>query len=275
MRIAHNIPALFASRLLGNTQYELQRSLEKLASGFRINRASDDAAGLAISEQMRTQVNGLKVALRNTQDGISLIQTAEAGMQETHSLLQRIRDLTVQASNDTYTSSDRAKIQVEVTQLVSEISRLSLATTFNTLPLLDGDFASGTGSLVLQVGSNPGDIISLNIATLSSAALNIESLSISTRQAAGSALTLIDNAIGTVSAQRAHLGAYQNRLEHSVNAVGIAMENMQAAESRIRDVDMASELANFVRLQILMEAGTSMLAQANLLPQSVLPLIGG
>ena len=275
MRIAHNIPALFALRLLNQTQLDMTSSLEKLSSGYAINRASDDAAGLAISEKMRTQVRGLTQALKNTQDGISLIQTAEAGMQETHSILQRIRDLAVQASSDTYTSSDRGMIQVEVDQLITEITRLSSATQFNTMPLLAGNYAAGGEDLKIQVGANAGDTLSINISTMNTNALGIQNLSVANRSQAESAIALIDNAIGVVSTQRSNLGAYQNRMEHSINAIGIALENMQAAESRIRDVNMAEEMANFTRIQILLQSGTAMLAQANLLPQSVLPLIGG
>jgi len=274
MRITHNIPAIFSLRLLSRTQDDINSSIEKLSSGLRINRASDDAAGLAISEKMRTQVRGLTQALKNAQDGISLIQTAEAGMQETHTILQRMRDLAVQAANDTYTSGDRSKIQVEVAQLIQEITRISSATQFNTMPLLNGDWAAGTGSLVLHVGANTNETLRINITTMNSRGLGILDINISTRAGANSSLSVLDDAIGIVSTYRSNLGAYQNRLEHTINATGIAMENMQAAESRIRDADMAEEMMTFTRNQILSQAGTAMLAQANLLPQSVLPLLG-
>jgi len=274
MRITHNIPAIFSLRLLSRTQDDINSSIEKLSSGLRINRASDDAAGLAISEKMRTQVRGLTQALKNAQDGISLIQTAEAGMQETHTILQRMRDLAVQSANDTYTSGDRSKIQVEVAQLIQEITRISSATQFNMMPLLNGDWAAGRGSLVLHVGANTNETLRINITTMNSRGLGILDINISTRAGSNSSLSVLDDAIGIVSTYRSNLGAYQNRLEHTINATGIAMENMQAAESRIRDADMAEEMMNFTRNQILSQAGTAMLAQANLLPQSVLPLLG-
>ena len=274
MRITHNIPAIFSLRLLSRTQDDINSSIEKLSSGLRINRSSDDAAGLAISEKMRTQVRGLTQALKNAQDGISLIQTAEAGMQETHTILQRMRDLAVQSANDTYTSGDRSKIQVEVAQLIQEITRISSATQFNMMPLLNGDWAAGRGSLVLHVGANTNETLRINITTMNSRGLGILDINISTRAGSNSSLSVLDDAIGIVSTYRSNLGAYQNRLEHTINATGIAMENMQAAESRIRDADMAEEMMNFTRNQILSQAGTAMLAQANLLPQSVLPLLG-
>jgi len=271
LRINSNIEALNAHRNLLRTSRALARSMERLSSGLRINRASDDAAGLAISEKLHGQIRGLNQAIRNAQDGISLIQTAEGALQETHSILQRMRELAVQAANDTLTETDRTAIQEEIDALVAEIDRIANATEFNTKKLLDGSVA-GT-PLSFQVGANTGQAITVTIDTASSVALTVDSLSVTSVDGALSAIELIDAAITAVSSSRAKLGAVQNRLEHTINNLSVATENLQAAQSRIRDVDMAQEMMNFTRLQILQQAGTAMLAQANLAPQAVLQLL--
>lgn len=281
MRINHNISALNTWKVLGSTDGSMSKSLEKLSSGLRINRAADDAAGLAISEKMRAQVNGLNQAVRNAQDGISLIQTAEGALNETHSVLQRMRELSVQAANATLVTSDRAKIRTEMQSLLKEVERIATTTEFNTKKLLNGTFSGK-----LHVGANTGQVISLAIKTMKASAFSLYSAvgtlinNIGTR-ANGSAQTQanallgrLDKAISTVSSERSKLGAYQNRLEHTIANLQAAGENLTAAESRIRDVDMASEMMSFTKSQILMQAGTAMLAQANQKPQSVLQLLG-
>jgi len=346
MRIANNIMALNAHRQLTINQGGIAKSIEKLSSGLRINRAGDDAAGLAISEKMRAQIRGLNQAIRNAQDGISLIQTAEGALQETHAILQRMRELAVQAANDTYTEEDRAEIQKEIDQLAAELTRIANTTEFNTQNLLGGGFSS-----TFHIGANEGQNIVLDINDMSAEALNVArrveltenknggvdgqsatvleddkgnivavqvdgewyaekdvevgdnglqpkegakaltnivedngtyymldskagGIDVSTQDAADKAITIIDAAIETVSAERSKLGAYQNRLEHTIANLGVSAENLQAAESRIRDVDMAQEMMNFTKFQILQQASTAMLAQANLAPQSVLQLLG-
>jgi flagellin len=245
------------------------KNLEKLSSGYRINRAADDAAGLAVSEKMRTQVNGLAQARRNALDGVSLIQTAEAAMHEMHTMLQRMRVLAVQTSNGTYTSKDRVLVQTEVDQLIDEIDRLASATQFNELQILKMN-----GSIRFHIGANKDEVMSVNIGELSSSGIGIKGLSISTITKAESAMSVLTSAINSISTKRAKLGALQNRLDHTLNALGIAYENMAASESRIRDLDMAREMMDFTKNQILLQAGTSMLAQANQIPQSVLALLG-
>lgn len=299
-RINTNIPAIFAQRQLSITNLSLQKNLEKLASGFRINRAADDAAGLAISERFRTQINGLKQAEKNIQDGISLIQTAEGGIETISDMLQRLRTLAVQAANDTLTTSDRAMIQLELNQVIAEIDRQVSTVTFNTKVLLDGTFSRKPGapnrtSLVLQVGANRGQTISLFISTMSATALGVIGLiqqgnsvssllgrvagttlqtgGVMTRVAAESAIAVISSAIDIANALRAELGAVQNRLERSVNFVRIQNENQEASESLIRNLDFASEIVDFTKNQILQQAGTAALAQANVAPQSVLQLL--
>jgi flagellin len=381
MIINHNIPALNTHRMLTGNNLAAQKSMEKLSSGLRINRAGDDAAGLAISEKMRAQIRGLNQATRNAQDGISLIQTAEGALQETHAILQRMRELAVQAANDTNTDVDRDELQKEVNQLAAEISRIADTTEFNTKKLLNGSFTKN----IFHIGANEGQNISLDIGDMSatslgvgfeeidsgvimsgvgfggikagesysvirfadtitvsgtsanyglvnssgqivavsesgtswdvlSAAADLKDLGSGTTFASGSfsfsnavetgtvtvsemvsgqvnitatggisifnqadaddAITIINNAIETVSAERAKLGAYQNRLEHTINNLGTSAENLQAAESRIRDVDMAREIMEFTRSNILSQASQAMLAQANQLPQAVLQLLG-
>src|SRR5690606_17100711 len=250
-------------------QNNIAKSIEKLSSGLRINRAGDDAAGLAISEKMRGQIRGLKMAMKNAQDAISLIQTAEGALHETHAILQRMRELAVQAANDTNTDEDREALQAEITQLIAEIDRIAQNTEFNTQKLLDGDV-----SLTFHIGANEGQSITLSISDMQASALGVSDVDISTQSGADSAITTIDDAIKTVSEERAQLGANQNRLEHTIANLGVAIENLQAAESRIRDVDMAQEMMTFTKYQILQQASTAMLAQANLAPQSVLQLLG-
>lgn len=271
-RIQTNLPALFAHRQLSLTNQSMESALEKLSSGYRINHAADDAAGLAISEKLRTQVNGLDQASRNVQDGISLIQTAEGGMEELQLILQRMRTLAVQSANDTNTASDRALIQVEVTQLLAEINRMQTTVIFNGKELLSGDYESGTGNILLHAGADANQTMALNIDEMSTTALGIGGVNLGTQAGAETAMTTLDAAINTVSSNRADLGALQNRLEHTYNFIQVAGENMQASESRIRDVDMALEMVNFTKTQILSQAGMAMLSQANLSAQNVLSL---
>lgn len=269
MIINHNISALNAHRQLGANQGATQSSLEKLSSGLRINRAGDDAAGLAISEKMRGQIRGLEMASKNAQDGVSLIQTAEGALNETHAILQRMRELAVQSANDTNTDDDRAELQKEIEALNAEVSRISTDTEFNTQKLLDGTF---TGKSI-QIGANTGQTLSVTISTMGATALGINALTVSSQTGANSAIALLDSAISTVSSQRSSLGAIQNRLEHTINNLGTTAENLTAAESRIRDVDMAKEMMDFTKNNILSQAAQAMLAQANQQPQGVLQLL--
>ncbi|PZN05927.1 MAG: flagellin [Bacillota bacterium] len=274
MRINHNVAALNAWRNLSQTNSLLNKSLERLSSGLRINRAADDAAGLAISEKMRAQIAGLQTAQRNAQDAISLIQTAEGALNETHSILQRMRELVVQAANGTNTTTDRQQIQAEIDQLIAELDRIADTTEFNTQKLLDGNFNGN-----FQIGANAGQTINVTIADMHASALGTSG-TVDTIDVSGDSPTfdtyiqILDEAINQVSTERANLGAVQNRLEHTIANLGVAVENLQAAESRIRDVDMALEMANFTRNQILLQSGTAMLAQANAIPQAVLQLLG-
>lgn len=276
MRIVNNISAMNTNRVLGATDNAMGKTLEKLSSGLRINRAADDAAGLAISEKMRAQIRGMRQAVRNAQDGISFIQTAEGALNETHSILNRMRELTVQASNGIYTGEDKDKLQEEFAQLRSELDRIADTTEFNTQVLLNGTF-SGT-SIAFQVGANEGQRISTEIGSMRAADLGISGgLSIgsgTTSTELDSVLNAIDGAIDTVSAERSKLGAIQNRLEHTISNLSVTMENLAASESRIRDVDMAQEMTEFTKNQILMQSATAMLAQANMKPQAVLQLLG-
>jgi len=276
MRIVNNISAMNTNRVLGATDNAMGKTLEKLSSGLRINRAADDAAGLAISEKMRAQIRGMRQAVRNAQDGISFIQTAEGALNETHSILNRMRELTVQASNGIYTGEDKDKLQEEFNQLRAELDRIADTTEFNTQVLLNGTF-SGT-SIAFQVGANEGQRISTEIGSMRAADLGITSgLSIGAGTSStelDSVLNAIDDAIDTVSAERSKLGAIQNRLEHTISNLSVTMENLAASESRIRDVDMAQEMTEFTKNQILMQSATAMLAQANMKPQAVLQLLG-
>ncbi len=270
MRIQHNISALNTHRNLSFNNAEASKNLEKLSSGYKINRAGDDAAGLAISEKMRGQIRGLDMATKNAQDSISLIQTAEGALNETHAILQRMRELAVQSANDTNVSSDRAALQLEVDALAQEITRISTDTEFNTQKLLDGTFTDK----VLHIGSNQDQKIDLSIGDMSATNLiGASSVSISTQDEANTAITTFDDALKVVSEQRAQLGAVQNRLEHTINNLGATSENLSAAESRIRDTDMAKEMMGFTKNNILMQAAQSMLAQANQQPQGVLQLL--
>lgn len=287
MRINHNIAALNTHRQLTGNTNATSKSLEKLSSGLRVNRAGDDAAGLAISEKMRGQIRGLDQASRNASDGISLIQTAEGALNETHSILQRMRELAVQASTDTNTATDRVEIQKEVDELLAEIDRISTDTEFNTQKLLNGDFKTGTATLTFHVGANSGQNVKLNIdvmdsktlGTIGTGTIAVDAVatggaaSLATRTGADQAITIINTAIEDVSAERAKLGAMQNRLEHTINNLGTTSENLSASESRIRDVDMAKEMMEFTKNNILSQASQAMLAQANMQPQSVLQLL--
>lgn len=273
MRINNNLMAMNAHRQLTINNTAQGKSLEKLSSGFRINRAGDDAAGLSISEKMRAQIRGLNQASRNAQDGISLIQTAEGALNETHAILQRMRELAVQSANDTNVDVDRNALNEEITQLKAEINRIGNNTQFNDKNILAAD-----NSVVLQVGSNAGQTITVQIAGALNNALgednvDVSGVSVSTRTAASSAIAKVNSAIISVSKSRSKLGAYQNRLEHTIKNLDNAAENLQASESRIRDVDMAKEMMNFTKQNILNQAATAMLAQANQAPQGVLQLL--
>lgn len=279
MRINHNIAALNTYRQLNNANNAQSKSMEKLSSGLRINKAGDDAAGLAISEKMRGQIRGLDMASKNAQDGISLIQTAEGGLNEVHSILQRMRELAVQSSNDTNVDADRTALNNEFTQLTQELDRIKEKSTFNTQDLFKGSAGTvnSSGSLVLQVGANEGDVIELDLTTsgvnLTDIVASAQSASISTQADATAAITSINNLIETVSSGRSYLGAIQNRLEHTITNLDNASENLTAAESRIRDVDMAKEMMEQTKNSILAQASQAMLAQANQQPQSVLQLL--
>lgn len=270
MRINHNIAALNTHRQLNSSTQAQGKSMEKLSSGLRINKAGDDAAGLAISEKMRGQIRGLAMAGKNAQDGISLIQTAEGALNETHSILQRMRELAVQGGNDTNVTADRDEIQNELNQLMSEIDRIANTTEFNTQNLLKGKF-SGT----LQIGANSGQVINVAISGMGATSLGLTSaaISVGSNGAASSSISLIDAAIESVSKQRSQLGALQNRLDHTINNLGASQENLTAAESRIRDVDMAKEMMEQTKNSILSQAAQAMLAQANQQPQGVLQLL--
>lgn len=274
MRINHNISALNTYRQLSINNSMAAKSLEKLSSGLRINRAGDDAAGLAISEKMRAQIRGLEMASKNAQDAISLIQTAEGALSETHSILQRMRELAVQSASDTNDDTDRGELQKEVTQLIEEINRIANDTEFNTKKLLDGSLSGSGKGLIFHIGANAGQNITLTIKSMTASGLGVSGLSISEQSGADDAITTIQNAIDAVSSERAKLGAFQNRLEHTINNLGTAAENLTAAESRIRDVDMAKEMMEFTKMSILQQAATAMLAQANQQPQMVLQLLG-
>lgn len=263
--------AMNANRQLGVNNLGMGKSLEKLSSGFRINRAGDDAAGLSISEKMRAQVRGLNMASKNAQDGISLIQTAEGALDEVHSILQRMRELAVQSANDTNMSAvDREAMQAEVKQLLEEISGIANRTEFNTQKLLSGGFKDK----VFHIGANKAQSMKVTIDAMTTSGLKVNDVSISGQTDADKAIETINTAINTVSTQRSKLGAIQNRLEHTVRNLDNAAENLQAAESRIRDVDMAREMMEFTKQTILQQASTAMLAQANMAPQTVLQLLG-
>ena len=285
MIINHNMSAMFAQRTVGQTNVSTQKNIEKLSSGLRINRAGDDASGLAVSEKMRSQIRGLNRASANAQDGISFIQVTEAFLQETTDVMQRIRELSVQSSNGIYSAEDRLYIQVEVSQLVAEVDRIASHAQFNGMNLLTGRFARETGentvtaSMWFHIGANMDQRVRAYVGTMTAKALGVRDigdesiLTIDTPETANRAIGTIDEAIKKINKQRADLGAYQNRLEMSVVGINVAAENLQASESRIRDVDMAKEMVEFTRNQILTQSGTAMLAQANQQTQSVMSLL--
>jgi flagellin len=274
MVVQHNLTAMNSNRMLGLTQSSLTKSTEKLSSGYKINRAADNAAGLAISEKMRRQVRGLTQASANAQDGISAVQTAEGALNEVHDMLQRMNELATQAANDTNMSADRSYIAAELSQLKSEISRVATTTTFNEQCLLNGSF---TGKK-LQVGAESGtdQVIQISITAMSASGLGItdNNIKVDTHSNAQTAISTIKNAIKNVNTQRSNLGAVQNRLEHTISNLDNVVENTTAAESRIRDTDMAAEMVKFSNKNILQQAGQSMLAQANQSNQGVLSLLG-
>ncbi|GAA4919985.1 flagellin [Nesterenkonia rhizosphaerae] len=272
MQINTNVAALNAHRNLSNTQNALSSSLEKLSSGLRINRAADDAAGLSISEGLRSQVNGMAVAARNAQDGISVIQTTEGALTEAHSILQRVRDLAVQAGNDSNNAESRAAINSEISALGDELARIAGNTNFNGINLLDGSSASLT--FQIGAGNTENDQLTVDLTNLTDVATIIQDLDITDSAIALTAIGSIDAQITAVSGARADLGAQQNRMESAINSLNVTRENLSAAESRIRDVDMASEMVNFTRSNILSQAGTAMLAQANQSTSGVLQLLG-
>ncbi|MEL7649275.1 MAG: flagellin [Sedimentibacter sp.] len=273
MRIQHNINALNSLRQLGNNNSASGKNLEKLSSGYRINRAGDDAAGLAISEKMRGQINGLEMASKNAEDGISMIQTAEGALNETHSILQRMRELAVQSASDTNTDDDRAEIQKENAALIEEIDRIAQTTQFNTQNLLD-QTGGTSGAFTLQIGANTGQSITVTFADMQASALSVDGVDLGVdASTSDTAISTIDAAIKLVSDERANMGAVQNRLEHTINNLGTTSENLTAAESRIRDVDMAKEMMEFTKNNILSQAAQAMLAQANQQPQGVLQLL--
>ena len=273
MVVQHNMSAANANRQLGINATNLSKSTEKLSSGYRINRAGDDAAGLSISEKMRGQIRGLDQASRNAQDGISMIQTAEGAMNEIHSVLQRMRELTVQAANDTNATADRTAITKEVEALTSEIDRIASQTQFNTKNLLNGE----SSDINLQVGANNAQNINFSIGNMhtSSGGINVATVqsNLASYASATAALSVVDTAIQTVSTKRSALGAIQNRLEHTIANADNTSENLQAAESRIRDVDMADEMVKYSKNNILQQAAQSMLAQSNQSTQGVLSLL--
>ena len=283
MIINHNMSALYADRQLGVTQFNLNKDMEKLSSGLQINRAGDDASGLAVSEKMRSQIRGLQQAERNIQNGVSFIQATEGYLQGSQDILHRLRELAVQSANGIYTDEDRMQIQVEVSQLVDEVNRIASHAQFNGMNMLTGAFAldSQVGKVMqLQVGANMDQNARIYVGNMSASALGLinsqgsdEKLSIADPEAANLAIGTVDAALKTISKQRADLGAYQNRFEMAAQGVAIAAENIQAAESRIRDANMASRVVDYTKDTILNQAGTAMLAQANMRTQSVLQLL--
>jgi flagellin len=283
MIINHNMSAMYANRLLKFKGLELNKDIEKLSSGMRINKGGDDASGLAVSEKLRGQIRGLNQAERNIENAVSFIQTSEGYLQESQDILHRIRELAVQSANGIYTTEDRMQIQVEVSQLIDEVNRIASHAEFNGLKLLQGSFARNgeLDGIKFQVGANMDQRETAYIQTMTAQALALqgapgsgETISISTPEGANMAIGTVDNALRTLSKQRADLGAYQNRFEMAARGVSIAAENLQAAESNIRDTDMAQQMVSYVKNNILLQAGTAMLAQANVKSQSVLQLLG-
>jgi len=288
MIINHNMSAIFTDRNLKWNNIASDKDMERLASGLRINRAGDDASGLAVSEKMRSQIRGMRMAESNSQNGISFIQTAEGYLQESQDILQRLRELSVQASNGIYSNEDRMQIQVEVSQLVSEINRIASHAQFNGMNMLTGRFAIPTGenavtaSMWLHIGANMDQRVRVNIGTMTAQGLGVQGvngrastatfISLSSPDRANAAIGVLDHALRLVNKQRADLGAYQNRLEYAMKGLSIGAENLQAAKSQIRDADMAQSMVEFVKDQILVQSSTAMLAQANTKPQAVLQL---
>ncbi len=285
MVINHNMSAMFAQRSEGITELANQKNMEKLSSGMKINRAGDDASGLAVSEKMRAQIRGLNQASENAENGISFIQTTEGYLQETEDIIHRIRELAVQSSNGIYSDEDRMMIQVEVSSLVDEVDRIASAAQFNGMNMLTGRFARPTGenvvtgSMWFHIGANMDQRTQVYIGTMTAMALGIRNvgdeskISLAAPDEANRAIGTLDQALMKINKQRADLGAYQNRLEHTVVGLDIGAENLQASESRIRDTDMASEMVEFTKNQVLTQAGTAMLAQANQQSQNVLSLL--
>lgn len=269
MIINHNMMAMNSHRAGGINAGGMGKSIEKLSSGMKVNRAGDDAAGLYISEKMRGQIRGLNMASKNAQDGISLIQTAEGALDEVHAMLQRMRELAVQAANDTNVTEDRGAIKAELDQLVSEINAIATRSEFNTQKLLNGTFSGK----MFHIGANQNQSTELTIATMNAGALSVNSLVVDSFTNAQSAISRVNAALNKVSEQRSKLGAVQNRLEHTIKNLDNSAENLQAAESRIRDTDMAKEMSSFTKSNILAQASQAMLAQANQLPQQVLQLL--
>ncbi|HRX16007.1 MAG: flagellin [Spirochaetes bacterium] len=279
MRINHNMSAIFANRQLQLQTQAMDKTIEKLASGQAINRSGDDASGLAVSEKMRTQINGLFQAEKNTQNGLSFIQVAEGALQQINEILQRIRTLSVQSANGIYSDNDRQQIQVEVSSLIDEIDRLASTAEFNRMKMLTGVFARGSavGSMFFHVGPNKNQRIRAYIRTMSADALNLieggVKKTISTAGAANNMIGTVDIALDELNRQRAELGAYYNRMENTAKSLSLSYENMLAADSRIRDADMAAEMVEFTKSRILVQSGVSMLAQANQKPQLILNLL--
>ncbi|MFW6312435.1 MAG: flagellin [Spirochaetota bacterium] len=285
MIINHNLSAMFAQRERGVVAERLDNNIEKLSSGMRINRAGDDPAGLAVSEKMRSQIRGLNQASRNAADGISFIQTSEGYLQESQDIMQRIRELAVQASNGIYSSEDRMQIQVEISQLVDEVDRIASHAQFNGMNMLTGRFARDTGenvvtaSMWFHIGANMDQREQVYIGTMTARGLGVRFeddsiVSLSTPEGANRTIGIVDAALRKVNKQRADLGAYQNRLEHAIRGLDVGAENLQASEARIRDTDMAQEIVKYTTNQILLQSSSAMLAQANTTPQSVLQLLG-
>jgi flagellin len=281
MIINHNISAMFANRLLKWDNLEVNKDLEKLSSGQRINKAGDDASGLAVSEKLRSQIRGLNQAERNIENGVSFIQTTEGYMQESQDIMHRLRELAVQSANGIYSDEDRMQIQVEVSQLVDEVNRIASHAQFNGMNLITGAFASdGPRKMYFQVGANMDQREQVFIGAMTAQALGIQAaqggtgtISISTPDAANRTIGVLDSALKVISRQRADLGAYQNRFQMAAKGVAVAAENMQAAESQIRDANMAAEMVNYTKNSILVQSATAMLAQANVQPRSVLQLL--
>ena len=285
MVINHNMSAMFANRNLGVTGSSLTKDMQKLSSGERINHAGDDASGLAVSEKMRSQIRGLNQASQNAENGISFIQVTEGYLQETTDIMQRIRELAVQSSNGIYSDEDRMQLQVEVSQLVAEVDRIASQAQFNGMNMLTGRFAQSqgentiTGSMWFHIGANMDQRVQVFIGTMTAAALGVrdvsteEVMSIDTPETANRAIGTLDEALKRINKQRADLGGYQNRMEYAVKGLDIAAENLQASESRIRDTDMAERMVEFTKNQVLQQAGTAMLAQANNQSQNVLSLL--